>query len=288
MFRRMTPFRQILLRGSWASYSPIGRELKRPVPLREGAHVSKQVDRCLCWTTPQATRLTLLGSFELRCIDTPVMLPLSAQRLTAFLAIQESPLLRSFVAEALWPDSSRNRANANLRSTMWRLRQTGHNLIEADGYRLRLAAGAAIDLQEHVSMAHRLTNEDQEVWHSKDLDAHLITGLSTELLRDWYDEWLLIERDRWDQLRLHALEALADQLLAAGEFSDAVQAALAAIGTEPLRESAHRMLIRVHAAEGNWSQAVTQYRRYRMLLQRELSSPPTAQMEELMNTLAPR
>jgi DNA-binding SARP family transcriptional activator len=289
--RRTTPFRQILPRTvgkMQAAVVPRRSGAEAPGPASGRADMSEEFDRCLCWTAPQATRLVLLGSFELSCVDGPVVLPLGAQRLMAFLAIQELPLLRTYVAEALWPESSRNRANANLRSIIWRIRQTGHNLVQADGCRLRLPGSTAIDLQEYMSMAYRLLSEDWEECDPKELDADLVTGLSTELLRDWYDEWLMIERDRWDQLRLHALEALAERLLAAGEFSNAVQAALAAIGTEPLRESAHRMLIRVHAAEGNWSQCITQYRRYRMLLQRELSSPPTAQMEELMNTLAPR
>jgi two-component SAPR family response regulator len=76
--------------------------------------------------------------------------------------------------------------------------------------------------------------------------------------------------------------------MAAGAYSEAVEAALAAVWAEPLRESANRMLVRVYAAEGNPSEAVRQYQRYRQLLHRELRTPPTAQMEELIQALTPR
>ena len=62
------------------------------------------------------TRLTLLNAFELVCHDVPVALPMSAQRLVAFLALHNRLLLRSFVAGSLWLDTPEERAHANLRS----------------------------------------------------------------------------------------------------------------------------------------------------------------------------
>jgi DNA-binding SARP family transcriptional activator len=158
--------------------------------------------------------------------------------------------------------------------------------VDTAGGRLSLCADVAVDVREQVTLARRLLDRSLS-WPDGALGSHTAAKLSADLLRDWYDEWLLLERDRWNQLRLHALEALAEHLLAAGEYSQAVEAALAAVWAEPLRESAHRILVRVHAAEGNLSEAVGQYRRYRQLLHRELSTPPTAQMEELIRALTP-
>jgi DNA-binding SARP family transcriptional activator len=232
-------------------------------------------------------RLTLLGGFETSCAGTVVPLPLGAQRLLAFLAAHGTPLMRSYVAEALWPDSRQRRASANLRSVVWRIRQSDHNLIVSGGGRLSLAAGMAVDLHERAASARCLIDR-AAVWTVNDFHTELTAALSTELLCDWYDEWVLLEQDRWNQLRFHALEALAERLLDAGQLSCAVEAALAAVRAEPLRESAHRVLIRVHAAEGNWSEAMAQYQRYRHLARRELNTPPTAQMEELIRVLMPR
>jgi DNA-binding SARP family transcriptional activator len=244
-------------------------------------------ERCACWQVPDLVRLTLLGGFEARCAGTAIPLPLGAQRLLVFLAVHETPLMRTHVAEALWPDSRQRRASANLRSVVWRIRQIDHHLITSGGGRLSLAADIGVDLREGAALARRLLDRSA-TWSVGDLKSELAAALSTALLCDWYDEWVLLEQDRWNQLRFHALEALAERLLDAGELSQAVDAALAAVRAEPLRESAHRVLIRVYAAEGNWSEAIAQYRRYRDLVRRELNTPPTAQMEELVRALMPR
>jgi DNA-binding SARP family transcriptional activator len=235
---------------------------------------------------PSLLTVALLDGFELRCRDVPVRLPLGAQRLLAFLAVHQVPLLRSHVAEALWPDSHRRRANANLRSAIWRIRTTRHNVLETGSGRLGLSPGVSVDVRERAALARGLLDRSAS-WPTGALGSHTVTELSADLLSDWYDEWLFLERDRWTQLRLHALEALAEHLLAAGAYSEAVEAALAAVWAEPLRESAHRILVRVFAAEGNLGEAVRQYHRYRQLLHRELRTPPTAQMEDLMRALTP-
>ena len=229
----------------------------------------------------------LLEGFDLRCQGVAVSLPLAAQRLLAFLALQKAPLLRSYVGEVLWPESTRRRASANLRSAIWRIRQAGHNVIDLSGSRLLLNEGVVVDVHERAALARRLLDHSTQ-WALEGRGAELAAALSAELLHDWYDDWLLLERDRWNQLRLHALEALAERLLAAREFSHAVEAALSAVWGEPLRESAHRVLIRVYAAEGNLSDAVAQYQRYRRMLYRELSVRPTEQMEDLIRALTPR
>jgi len=236
---------------------------------------------------PRPTELTLLGGFELRQEDQTVVLPLGAQRLLAFLGLHDEPLLRGHVAEALWPERHRHRANANLRSVVWRVRQADPNLIDGARSRLGLAAYVRVDVRERIVLARALVNRELGS-DPCTLDRGVSAALSADLLPDWFDEWLPIPRHRWTQLRLHALEAVAEHFLAVGHFSQALEAALAAVWAEPLRESGHRVLIRIHAAEGNWSEAISQYHRYRQLLHRELRVLPTAQMETLIQELTPR
>jgi hypothetical protein len=57
-------------------------------------------------------------------------------------------------------------------------------------------------------------------------------------LPGWYEDWGLFESEDWRQLRLHALEALADRLTAAGRFAEAALAAHGLIRADPLRETA--------------------------------------------------
>jgi DNA-binding SARP family transcriptional activator len=110
-------------------------------------------------------------------------------------------------------------------------------------------------------------------------------ALARDLLPDWYDDWVVLERERFRQLRLHALEALCRRLTEAGRFGAAVQAGLAAVAGEPLRESAHRILIQAHLAEGNPGEAVRQYHLYRRLLAGELAIEPSATIRGMVAPL---
>ena len=112
--------------------------------------------------------------------------------------------------------------------------------------------------------------------------------LSAELLPDWYDDWVIAEAEDWRQLRMNALEALAGLLIERGRLADAAGAARAAMKVEPLRESAHAALIRVHLAEGNQSEALRVFDRYRVLLGSALGLRPTERLNELVQAISVR
>ena len=61
-----------------------------------------------------------------------------------------------------------------------------------------------------------------------------------------------------------------------GRYAEAAEAAYAAIEGEPLRESAHAVLIEVLLAEGDVAQARRQLSRYADLLWTELAVRPSA------------
>ncbi|MEV6714664.1 bacterial transcriptional activator domain-containing protein [Lentzea sp. NPDC051208] len=84
---------------------------------------------------------------------------------------------------------------------------------------------------------------------------------------------IMVVDDR--QALLRALEALSERYLARGDHHHAHQAALAAVQTDPLRESAHRTLAELHLADGNPAQAVRQYQSYRTLPRAELGLEPS-------------
>ena len=102
-------------------------------------------------------------------------------------------------------------------------------------------------------------------------NAETISRLSMRLLPGWYDDWVVLEQERWDQLRLHALEAAAEVLLCRGQHVLALEASLVAARSELFRESAHRVIIRVYLAEGNWGAAMQHYQDYQRMLRRELN-----------------
>ena len=222
-------------------------------------------------------RLQLLDSFALLDGEETVALPPSVQRLVAFVTVHDRLLLRSYVAGAIWPETSEQSAGANLRTALWRLNHLGLPVVEAADSTLRLGPTVRVDLRERLLEGKRLLQTDEpEVGGLDDSVFRL------DLLPDWYDDWLVIERERFHQLRLRVLECVCEQLTAQGDYAGALDAGLAAVAGEPLRESAHRALVKVHLAEGNQAEAVRQYGLYRRLLEEHLGLTPSLQMLELL------
>jgi len=240
------------------------------------------------WQTPSSRepeaplRITLLGGFGLWRGDHELTIASSGQRLLALLGLRERPVRRLHVAGTLWPDYSTERSLADLRTALWRVKQSGARVVSTTPSVLGLRPGTVVDVRLLTTFAQRL-NQAAAGAADVDLDAMSLAELSGELLPDWYDEWLLDERERLRQLRLHALETLAGLLSGTGRHADAIQAALAAIRLEPLRATAHRTLIEIHLAEGNWSEARRHFLHCRQLLRDELGVEPSESIAGLLD-----
>lgn len=221
----------------------------------------------------------LLTGFQLACDGKPISLPMSAQRLVAFIGLQDRPVQRTYIAGTLWLDSPDDRAAASLRSALWRSRQPGLCLVEAGSSGLRLSREVTVDIKEATRFAHRVGDPHMQ-WN--DADPHL-EALSGDLLPDWYDDWVLVERERFRQIRLHALETICMCLTQQSRFADAIEAGMAAVRAEPLRESANRCLIKAHLAEGNRIEARRRYARFGQLLRKELNESPSSDLDALVH-----
>jgi DNA-binding SARP family transcriptional activator len=251
--------------------------LRTPHPASRAAR-SGATDRVAEGLLPEQCSLTLLGSFELRCGGALVDLPTPAQRVLAFLALQGRPLLRPYVAGMLWIDSTDLQALGSLRSALWRIRRAADGLVETSGQQLRLARGVAVDVEHALNWSRGLIDGSFDAAHA-DADVMFVAG---EILPDWYDDWLVIERERFRELRAHALECLCERLTEVGRFGRAMDVALAAVRGEPLRESAHRAVIKVCLAEGNHADALLHYRLFAKMLHQQLGLRPSRQTEELL------
>jgi DNA-binding SARP family transcriptional activator len=207
-----------------------------------------------------------------------------SQRLLAFLALHGRMVKRASVAGTLWPDASESHAYSNLRSALARLQGTARQSLAASKLELGLAEGVTVDVRHARALARRLL--DPAVTPNRsELSMAAVPALSADLLPDWYEDWVLMEAEDWRQLRLHALEALAGRLIALGRWSEAADAAGAAVRAEPLRESGRAALIQVHLAEGNQSEAMREFTRYRVLLRAELNLEPTPRLRQLVQGL---
>jgi DNA-binding SARP family transcriptional activator len=228
--------------------------------------------------------IRLLGDFRLIAESGELRISGASERLLAFLALRKSWVRRGLVAGTLWPDTSEARAHASLRSALARMEATVRPAVEVTPEQIRLSERVAVDVVRSRSLAQRLVDPNREPAPT-DVNASAIALLSADLLPDWYDEWVVVDVEEWRQLRLHALDMLATALIARRLFADAARAALAAIKADPLRESPHALLVQVHLAEGNRSEALREYTRYRALLRSEIGISPSPALRTLLTGL---
>lgn len=226
--------------------------------------------------------LQLLDGFQLKLDGKPVSLPVSGQRLLAFLSIRGlSP--RAVVAGTLWPDVTDHNAQGSLRTTIWRLHRGGTRLIESSPAGLALTRDISVDSRVFAEGARcviRTPGLFDDTAASEGLMADAIAG--GELLPGWYDDWVIFERERLRQLRLHTLEAFAERLTTQRRYASALEIALETVRIEPLRESAHRIVIAIHLAENNVVEALRHYRYFCDLLRSELGIEPSVQLTASM------
>jgi DNA-binding SARP family transcriptional activator len=182
---------------------------------------------------------------------------------------------RRTLAAALWADTDERAAASRLRSTLWRMpAPDGQRLVAADAGRVRLSG--------HVEVDVRVAEDEDRI---DELDLSHLCG---DVLTDWDEPWVVAERERFRQLRLHRLEQVSDRAQRQGRYGLALQAALAAVAAEPLRESAHRRVMQVHLAEDNPAEALRQYELVRRLLRDELGLAPAARTRAVVAPLLGR
>jgi DNA-binding SARP family transcriptional activator len=219
-------------------------------------------------------QLRVLGCFRLSVDGVPVEISPVPARILAFLALHRDGVARSTLARALWPEVTHGRALGNLRSALWRLPGGSRRAVAECGALLRLAGDVECDLDpiEHgvgSAAAHGIP----EV---------LAWGWRDELLAGWYDDWVLAARETLQLRRAVLLERLSARSCAGGQGGDALLYATLAVGAQPLRESAHRALLRAHLHQGNRVEAAELYRELASMLRRELGVAPSAETAALM------
>ncbi len=219
-------------------------------------------------------RVTVLGSFTLTSDGTTVPLGVDARRLVAYLAVHPRPQERGALAADLWPGVP---AAAALRLLAEAADAVGVPALFSEGDLtgpLALAADVHVDLADALGLVRALP----EIPATDSPDTALLVA---DILPGWTAAWIAVERERFRQLRLYALEERSLRLAAAGRYPEAVEMAQCAVKAAPSRESARRALIEAHLAHGDIAAAVAAYDDYQELLRSSVGGPPSSGLEAL-------
>lgn len=231
----------------------------------------------------------LLGAFQLRNGGQAIDLPGRRERaLLAYLAMPAGePRSRDKLAGMLWSERGDKQARDSLKQSVLKLRKAvdgaGRAMLLSDREFVTLdPAAVSVDVAEF----ERLTGEGTPEAVARAMALYrgdLLDGL--EVRDPAFEEWLLIERQRLRDLARQALAALLARQMADGAHDQAAATARRLIGLDPLREDAHRALMRIYAEQGQTALALRQYQTCRDKLQSELGVKPEAETERLHQSI---
>jgi DNA-binding SARP family transcriptional activator len=222
-------------------------------------------------------QLSLLQSWQLRGEAGTVHVAARQQRLISALAIN-GPRPRRYLVGLLWPESFETRALESLRVCV--------HLVSRQVPGLLVNGGAVLSLSELVEVdLHRVRAHIREL-SELGLNGNAVSCLNelrdADLLPGWYDDWVLFEQARLRQDRLHAFQIIARESLARSDYETALEASEAALGLEPLYESAVGLLIQAERQQGNNASAIRAFERYEAKLKDEMGIPPSTALRRLI------
>jgi DNA-binding SARP family transcriptional activator len=245
--------------------------------------VADLVDKLVAQQQEETAVLRLVnGPFVTNAKGHRLDVPDGSKRLLVFVALRPGRVERRYAAGTLWPIGDDGRASGNLRSALWRLNRARVDLILADKHSLKIRQGVVVDVHLVCDWTARLITGKHS---DADLFVRHTVTEALDLLPGWYDDWVLLERERLRQQVLHGLEALSAHLTIAGRYAEAIDAAIMAVNAEPLRESAQRALLHAHLTEGNWVEARRGLESYRSLLREELGIDMNPKLTVLLQSL---
>src|SRR5262249_5692750 len=221
-------------------------------------------------------QIRLLGQFDVRLDGKRILIPSRAgQSLLAYLALTAgTPHRREKLGGVLWPDFSDDTARKNLRHELWRIRK---------------AISTQQSTVDHL-LAEEFTiafNREAEYWldaaqmERPELDlGSLISNLSLyqgELLPGFYEDWIVLERERIRGIFDTKMEHLLGQLIASERWLVAQEQAerWLALGNTP--EPAYRALMLAHGARGDMAKVSSIYQRCIDELDEQFGLDPSAE-----------
>ncbi|MEX5298490.1 BTAD domain-containing putative transcriptional regulator [Kocuria sp. CPCC 205292] len=227
--------------------------------------------------------LRLLGSWDAAVQGARVQTGTRQQRLLAALAIH-GPRSRHYLAGLLWPECPEDHALGSLRTAVFTLSRRVPGAVECRGGALGLSGAVDVDLHHLLELLVRPVAS----WSAGREDAWVLDRPGVALLPGWYDDWVVDEQARLQELYVNAVEERAELCLVHGDVHHALALARTVRDAAPLRESTVSLLVRAHLRLGNEAEAWRAFQGYRGELARELGEQPSDRVRGLLEPLRRR
>jgi len=228
-------------------------------------------------------KIYLLGQFKLQAEDRLIELPSRpAQSLLAFLALNAGVTQRrEKLASLLWPEASETNARSYLRQALWRIRKSlestalsGEDYLQISDISVTFDDQADFWLDTAVLLATAESQSQEELIKT----VRLYHG---ELLPGFYDEWVVLERDRLENAYHQKMNLLLERLIQSEHWDEVLEWGEGWIRRGYSPEPAFRALMQAYAGLGDLGMVNATYQRCVESLNRELDLDPSAETQQL-------
>jgi WD40 repeat protein/DNA-binding SARP family transcriptional activator len=226
----------------------------------------------------------LLGLFDIRVDGQKLDLTSHPARLLLIYLVLHSdvPVHRDKLASLIWPDSSEKRARNNLRHALWRLRKafeeaaaTEVESIKADDETLRF------DPEGDSFIDVALLNQKMRSEASIEEIIDVLEVYAGDLLPGFYEDWIVLERDRLRAVFEAGIGTLLERLLAASRWAKVLEWGERWIALGGAPEPAYRALMIAQSQLNDFSSVSAIYQRCVNSLRQELGIEPSEETHDL-------
>ncbi len=204
----------------------------------------------------------------------------------------ERPSSREQLMDLLWPGMPLQSAQANLRQTIYRLRQMIPELnSKADDTAVPflITSRQAIQINPDAKYSADVHTFDVLIEQDPEQATALYQGdfLTDFFLPDseTFEEWANNQREAYRRQALDAMEMITAVHLQDGLYEAAIQFALRQLEIDNLRESSHRQLMEANARNGHRQIALSHFNTFKQLLADELAIEPEPETIALIESI---
>lgn len=199
---------------------------------------------------------------------------------------------REALAEMLWPDDGPDVTRDRFRQALSVLRRAlepeegmAGKILFADRNGVRLCPETvAVDVVQFERLILKARRE-KEVSQCIATLTEAVELARHELLPGYYEERILGERNRVEEMLQEGLGQLSTLYESMNDFPSALESAKRALALDILREDGHLRMIALYGRMGRMADAVRQYRELEKLLREELDSVPSAETQKQFATI---
>lgn len=202
---------------------------------------------------------------------------------------------REKLAELVWPGKPARQSRSALNTAVWRINSTlkrngvgdKMSLAAITESTIRLMAAPDVDI-DCVTLPSVVAQSEAHVRDTHDLPVHLWERLQKALGRyrgpflDGHDaDWILRERERLYSFYSRGMTLLMRALARYGRYEEALECGRQILKWDDFRETIQREVMWLYVMNGQRSEAISQYERFKERLLDEIGVEPMAETVSL-------